>query len=114
MQTRRNSQALITSYIDKLRLAFIEISNNEANINRHQFLVAFSSIFNGVGNDAVNQIYDGFIQSLQPTSNLYNNTINYNLLLNDERLPQILIILHNYSMSQIGQFHHDVSSKLLH
>eukprot|EP01084_Bolivina_argentea_P212885 361767_1 len=115
MESRRNSQALITSYIEKLRLAFIDVCNDESHINQSQFCEAFTHVFNGLTTDTVNQIYDEFIQSLQlqSTYTIYNNTINYNLLLNDDRLPRILIILHNYSISQITDFHRDIAYKLL-
>eukprot|EP01084_Bolivina_argentea_P079590 144346_1 len=113
MTCRSNSHALVTSYIQKLRLAFHEISATDSNINSTQFRETFRNVFNGISDETVDQLYTGFCQSSPSRYTAYNSTINYESLLKDERLTRIVLILHNYTILQITEFHRDASNKIL-
>ena len=125
LQIKQNkNQSSLTS---KLRLAFMDItsSSNNNNINNRsrnhdpnhinfdQFKQAFIRVFgDGIHQDSLIEIFNGFINSIPSSYTVYNSTINYQTLLKDPRLKRILLILHNYTMTSIKEIHNDCSQKL--
>ena len=85
-----------------------------SNINFEQFKSAFNRVFgDGIHDDTLNEIFNGFIISTPSSYTAHNSTLDYLSLLKDPRLKRILLIVHHYAMSSLTELHYDYNQRQL-